>query len=146
MPGRPPREWFRRCVEDVAAGGAALDPGAVCGATWARKTPAEKRATVAFEEGTTMATKKKAKKKKKGGKLHGAALTAWRKAHGVTPGVTRRRPRRRPPRARRRHGAARAPSAATTITTTERLDACTTSRTVASARAGITRNRRESQP
>jgi hypothetical protein len=65
VPGRPPREWFHRCVEDVAAGGAAVDPGAVCGATWARKTPAEQRATVAFEEGTTMATKKKKAKKSK---------------------------------------------------------------------------------
>jgi hypothetical protein len=64
MPGRPPREWFHRCVDDVAAGGAAVDPAAVCGATWARKTPPEKRATVAFEEGTTMATKKKKKAKK----------------------------------------------------------------------------------
>jgi hypothetical protein len=62
MPGRPPREWFQRCAEDVAQSGAAVNPGAVCGATWKRKTPAQKRATLRAEE-TSMP--KKAKKKKK---------------------------------------------------------------------------------
>ena len=64
MPRRPPREWMKRCTEDVAAGGAAVDPSAVCGATWQRKTPAEKRTTIRVEE--TM-HKKKAKKKHPGG-------------------------------------------------------------------------------
>jgi hypothetical protein len=62
MPRRPPKNWFDRCVEGVRAGGAAVDPQAVCGATWARKSAREKRSTLAAEEGT-MATKKKAKKK-----------------------------------------------------------------------------------
>jgi hypothetical protein len=92
MPGRPPKSWFDRCVEDVAAGGLAADPAAVCGETWARKSPTEKAATTLAEEGSSMARhhgkhhgKKHARKHgKHGGKLHGAALAAWKKAHGMT--------------------------------------------------------------
>lgn len=75
MPGRPPREWFRRCAADVAAGGTADNPGAVCGATWQRKTPAQKRATVGAED-TSMPKKKK---KKKGAHKKAAARKPKRK-------------------------------------------------------------------
>ena len=103
MPGRPPRTWFDRCVEDVAAGGYATDPAAVCGATWARKGPMEKAATTRAEEGTAMARhhgehhgkKHGHKRGKHGGKLHGAARAAWKKAHGMD----RRRSRAQPGRA-----------------------------------------------
>jgi hypothetical protein len=70
MPYRPPREWFARCTSDVAAGSSALDPAAVCGATWARKTPAKKAQTVALEEGRHSVKKKP----------HGAALKAHKRA------------------------------------------------------------------
>ena len=70
MPGRPPKDWFERCVEDVAASGRATNPAAVCGATWAHKTPREKALTIALEE-PTMAAKKRAKKKHPKGKKHG---------------------------------------------------------------------------
>lgn len=91
MPGRPPKSWFDRCVDDVVAGGHAVAPAAVCGATWARKSPREKAATTRAEEGISMAShqgkhhaKKHAKRHAKhGGKLHGAALKAWKKAHGM---------------------------------------------------------------
>lgn len=61
MPGRPPKDWMRSCVAGVEAGGSAMDPGAVCGATWQRKTRGEKAAMVAAE-GRSMAKKKKSKK------------------------------------------------------------------------------------
>jgi hypothetical protein len=80
VPGRPPRDWFARCTEDVRAVGSAADPNAVCGATWARKSPAEKRYTTREEEGDDMSAKKKKAKKKKT-KLHGAALAAWNRKH-----------------------------------------------------------------
>ncbi len=88
MPGRPPKDWFDRCVGDVAAGGRAVDPAGVCGATWARKSPRERSETVRLEEGTMATKKKKSKKGKHKGKhkLHGAALAAWRRAHGVPTG------------------------------------------------------------
>jgi hypothetical protein len=101
MPNRPPKTWFDRCVDDVVASGHAADPAAVCGATWARKGPREKAATTRAEEGTVMArhhdkhhAKKRGTKRGKGrarkpthhgGKLHGAALAAWKKAHGMGP-------------------------------------------------------------
>jgi hypothetical protein len=111
MPGRPPKTWFDRCVEDVAASGYADAPAAVCGATWARKSPTEKAATTRAEEASSMAkhhgthhAKKHAKKHgKHGGKLHGAALTAWKKAHGMTkhhrPPAGRRGAHHKSPRA-----------------------------------------------
>ena len=46
MPSRPARAWFRRCVAGVELGGGAVDPRAVCGAAWQRKTPREKRVTL----------------------------------------------------------------------------------------------------
>jgi hypothetical protein len=64
MPKRPPKRWMDRCTADVASGGRAADPGAVCGAAWQRKPPAKKRATLALEEGP-MAKKKKKKHPKK---------------------------------------------------------------------------------
>ena len=97
MPVRPPKDWFDRCVADVAASGHADNPRGVCGATWARKSAREKAATIRAEEGSAMAHakghgKKNARHAKKhGGKLHGAALAAWKKAHGM-----RGRPRRAP--------------------------------------------------
>ena len=63
MPGRPPREWFRRCFDEVAASGTANIPGAVCAVAWQRKTPRAKRAIVRLEEGP-MSKKKKKKGKK----------------------------------------------------------------------------------
>lgn len=67
MPGRPPREWFRRCVEAVTAGAmagsGALDPAAVCGATWQRKSRGSQRAAIALEERVNPMTAKKKKKK-----------------------------------------------------------------------------------
>ena len=79
MPNRPPKNWFDRCTSEVAEGGSAVDPAAVCGATWQRKTAAEKSLSTHLAEGKPMAAKKK--KKKKGGKLHGAALAAWNRKH-----------------------------------------------------------------
>lgn len=64
MPNRPPREWFKRCSEDVAAKGTATIPGAVCATVWQRKSAAKKRATVRLEEGD-MAKKKKKKNPKR---------------------------------------------------------------------------------
>jgi hypothetical protein len=64
MPNRPPREWFKRCFADVSATKAAI-PGAVCGATWQRKSDAQKRATIRAEEGPMTKKKKKHAKKKK---------------------------------------------------------------------------------
>lgn len=89
MPGRPPRDWFARCVADVAASGYADKPAAVCSATWARKSARQKTATIRAEEGAAMTHAKRHGKKhgrhakKHGGKLHGAALAAWKKAHGM---------------------------------------------------------------
>ena len=65
MPSRPPKAWWDRCMADVRASGTAADPAAVCGAVWKRKSPSEKRATIALEEGGRMASKKKTKKTKK---------------------------------------------------------------------------------
>jgi hypothetical protein len=67
MPNRPPKDWFDRCVEDVAVSGHAASPAAVCGATWARKTAAERRTTLGMEEPMTH-TKKHGHAKKKHGK------------------------------------------------------------------------------
>ena len=87
MPGRPPREWFRRCAADVAAGGTADNPGAVCGATWQRKTPAQKRATVGAED-TSMPKKKKKKKgahkAKKKAKHHRCSHCGHSSSHGAS--------------------------------------------------------------
>jgi sRNA-binding protein len=55
---------MRRCVAGVESGGAAVDPGAVCGATFQRKSAGEKAALVAAE-GKGMAKKKKKHPKKK---------------------------------------------------------------------------------
>ena len=77
MPNRPPRTWFARCAEDVAASGSATSPAAVCGATWARKTPAEKRTTTAMEEPMAHA-KKHGQAKRKHGK-HAAGKHAKRR-------------------------------------------------------------------
>jgi len=73
MPGRPSREWMRDCIEGVSAGRAAVDPGAVCGATWQRKPSGERAAIARSEEGPTMASKKKKAKKKKHGGAHAGA-------------------------------------------------------------------------
>jgi orotate phosphoribosyltransferase len=76
MPGRPPKAWWDRCMADVRARGGAIDPARVCGAVWSKKSAAEKRAIVALEEGTTMATKKKKAAPKK-------TVRKAAKAHGV---------------------------------------------------------------
>ena len=81
MPGRPPREWFKRCFEDVAAKGTARIPGAVCGQAWARKTDAQKRRTVREEEGV-MAKKKKKTKKKSHHAKRAAPRKKKKKHHG----------------------------------------------------------------
>jgi hypothetical protein len=86
MPDRPPKDWFERCVEDVAASGHAKNPAAVCGATWTHKTPQEKALTTALEE-PTMAAKKRAKKKHPKGKKHGGHAKKQSKhtAHAKNP-------------------------------------------------------------
>jgi hypothetical protein len=88
MPGRPPKSWFARCVDDVAASGHAVNPAAVCGATWRDKSPAEKALTIALEEPTMKKASKKGsqgKHVKKGshGKhgKHGTRTKATRSAH-----------------------------------------------------------------
>src|SRR5258708_2150123 len=80
MPNRPPKDWFDRCVEDVAARGQATSPAAVCGATWARKTAAEKRTTFAMEEPMKHA-KKLGHAKKKHGKHPARKRAKPRAAH-----------------------------------------------------------------
>jgi hypothetical protein len=62
MPGRPPKEWFDRCVEDVAGGGHTVNPAAICGATWRDKSPADKAVAIAMER-QPMAAKRRSKKK-----------------------------------------------------------------------------------
>jgi len=63
MPGRPPKEWWEDCTTGVERGGSAIDPFAVCGATWARKSKAEKNRIVReYEREMIMAAKKKSKK------------------------------------------------------------------------------------
>jgi hypothetical protein len=47
---------MRDCTRGVAKHGGAADPGAVCGAVWKRKSPAQKRAAA---KGETMAKKGK---------------------------------------------------------------------------------------
>ena len=63
MPHRPPKDWFRRCESAVAESGSAIDPGAVCGAEWQKKSGQGKRAIVDAEEGRRSMSKKKPKKK-----------------------------------------------------------------------------------
>lgn len=77
MPGRPPKDWMRSCVAGVSASGGAMYPGAVCAATWQRKSRGEKAAMVAAE-GRSMAKKKK---KKAHGKKH-PKKTHAKKRHG----------------------------------------------------------------
>ncbi len=99
MPGRPPREWFQRCTESVAAHGTAVDPAAVCGAVWTRKTEPERRALVRMEN--PMAAKKKGKKK------HAGKRSSTKKgAHRKTPAKGSKRTetaRRKTQRAPARH-------------------------------------------
>jgi hypothetical protein len=64
VPRRPPKAWFDDCVAGVRARGGAVDPAAVCGAVWARKSPAEKRRATRFAEGGSLVSKKKKKAKK----------------------------------------------------------------------------------
>jgi hypothetical protein len=91
MPGRPPADWFARCVADVAASGHAVEPRAVCGATWARKTEREKRETIRTEEGRTMAAKKKGKKKGKKKQTSGAAARTPKRAKKRAPKHAKKR-------------------------------------------------------
>jgi hypothetical protein len=74
MPRRPPKEWFDRCVADVAAGGYAVNPAAVCGATWRDKTPADKAFAIALED--DMPKKKHGKHKTKKTPKHGQHRTS----------------------------------------------------------------------
>lgn len=92
MPGRPPKAWWKRCMTDVKSHGGAVDPARVCGAVWARKSPAEKRAIVALEEGSAVSSKKKKgkkksaakkpKKAKKSGKRHGRCINCGHSHRG----------------------------------------------------------------
>ena len=51
-PGRPPKEWWDRCVAGVAASGGAADPASVCGAQWHHKmSDADKRRITREAEG-----------------------------------------------------------------------------------------------
>jgi hypothetical protein len=76
MPNRPPKGWMDRCEAEVRAHGGAVDVGAVCAAVWKRKSPAEKRAIVAMEEGMKKGHHSGGRRR---GKLHGAALRAHEK-------------------------------------------------------------------
>jgi hypothetical protein len=67
MPDRPPRGWWNRTVAGIEASGGAVDPRAVAGAMWGRKSVAEKRRITNEEEGP-MTTKKR--KKKHGTRRH----------------------------------------------------------------------------
>lgn len=49
-PTRPPKQWFKRCERGVASKGGAIDPGAVCGAVWQRKTKKQKTSLVRAEK------------------------------------------------------------------------------------------------
>jgi hypothetical protein len=59
-----------RAVDAIEASGSADNPRAVAGAMWARKSPGQKRAIIASEEGTAMAAKRKKKKHPKKKKPH----------------------------------------------------------------------------
>jgi hypothetical protein len=93
MPRRPPKEWFDRCVADVAARGRVADPVAVCGAVWRDKPPAEKAFAIALEKNMPTTKKKKGKKASKGRKPHPARATPKR---GKTPRSKRRTSAARP--------------------------------------------------
>lgn len=54
MPRRPTKKWWRECTSAVASSGSAVDPSRVCGATWARKSASQKRATIARTERGSM--------------------------------------------------------------------------------------------
>ena len=43
MPKRPPKSWWRSCVDGVETHEGAIDPKRVCGAVWSRKSVGEKR-------------------------------------------------------------------------------------------------------
>jgi hypothetical protein len=101
MPGRPPREWFQRCTESVAAHGDAVDSAAVCGAVGARKSEPEQRAVARLEN--PMAAKRKTKKKHPS-KRAPTKKGAHRKSSAKTPKRTesaRRKTQRTPARGAR---------------------------------------------
>lgn len=60
MPKRPPKRWFKSCVEGVEEGGYAEEPKAVCGDLWYNKLTEADRKRITREE-----EKKKRKRKKK---------------------------------------------------------------------------------
>lgn len=100
MPRRPPREWMHGCETSVQEGGGAVDPGAVCAATWQRKSPHAKHAAVAAEEPRAMTAKKKKKKSGHKTKLHGAKLAAWNRKHH--PKKAKKKSHAKKPRAKKR--------------------------------------------
>lgn len=64
MPNRPPKQWWDDCVAGVGRGGAAYDPSRVCGAVWARKSPAEKRYATATHESSSEMKRSRTKAKR----------------------------------------------------------------------------------
>lgn len=50
MPERPTKRWMDACLAGVGKSGSAVDPGAVCGATWYRKPLSERRAIARQDE------------------------------------------------------------------------------------------------
>lgn len=91
MPERPPREWFNGCVASVTQHGGARNPRAVCGAMWAKKSDAEKRAIIEATERLVS------------GGAHGPKLSAA-EFHQIAVDLKIRKPPRRT-RAERRRGA-----------------------------------------
>jgi hypothetical protein len=63
-PKRPPRGWFKKCVSGVKRTGGAIDPRAVCGATWSRKTVTQKRTALAAYEANAKRSKPMRRRKK----------------------------------------------------------------------------------
>lgn len=50
MPKRPPKHWWKRCVEGVEESGGAYEPESVCGDQWYHKKTQEEREQITREE------------------------------------------------------------------------------------------------
>jgi hypothetical protein len=91
MPGRPPRDWFGRCI----------NPRAVCAAAWSYKGEAEKRALTRAEEPMPKKRKKKHAATKKRKRSHA------KKHHPKRKATVRRPKRAKSKKAHKRHVAAK---------------------------------------
>ena len=90
MPGRPPKKWFGACESAVAESGGAVDPGAVCGAEWQKKSESERRELTRASEGTAMRAKKRTHHKKSHPTKRHAKKSAHR-AHAKRPHTAHKR-------------------------------------------------------